>query len=368
MGHMRNPGYRRAEGVWGKQCDVLFNGIDFGPNLIYRKFRFTPPKNQQVLTTVAGMPGQLDSGDRPAGYPVPEPLQATLELWVRDPAAWGRPGPPDGMSPEARFIQAVTGKTCKIEFYSSNGFYLDASCEITRYGRFDLGFPIEMRLQCAQPYFWEETLSTVEWNLRSASGRNVFDPDNAIINTETLPPGESCAWVDDISSGEGGYVLHASPGGHADIHIRGLTSSLHYIVALRKIYSAGHWELYDGQGNVIRDWPFTGVTEIILRLISRTSVYNPVGFTHIWVEPVGPIEEASAIETLDAPLKTLTYTASAPCTLMLGNESIDLPAGENMKIYGLNIPPRSRVPVSVRADGPCEGFISWRRGSRVCTR
>ena len=365
--HMRNPGYRRAEGEWGKQCDVLFNGIDFGPNLLYKKFRFTPASNRRSLIQIAGMPGKLDCGDSPAGYMVPEPLHATLELWVTNPAAWGMPGPPDGMSPESRFIQAVTGKTCKIEFYSSNGFYLNAACEVAKYERFDLGFPIELRLEC-EPYFWEETLTTFEWNLRSASSRNVFDPESAIINTETLPPEEYCVWAENLSQGGGRYVLHASPGGYADIHISGLTASLHYIVALRKIYSAGHWELYDGQGNVIREWPFTGVTEIILRLISRSSRFNPVGFADIWIEPVGPIEEAGTIQTLDAPLRSLTYTANAPCTLLLGNEPIELTVGENMKIYGINIPPRTQVPVSVYSAEPCMGYIAYRRGSRTCTR
>ena len=165
---MRNPGYMAAMQIWDHKCDVLFNGMDFGPNLMYRILKFTPAKNREQLTQIPGMPWYLDRSDQPAGYPVPEAIKGTLELWVRDPKAWGQPGPPDGRSPESRFIEAVCGGLCKLEARSFNGLHLMCLFEISQYGRFELGFKIVLKFR-AQPYFWEAGNGDVTWTLNSLS-------------------------------------------------------------------------------------------------------------------------------------------------------------------------------------------------------
>ena len=87
---MRNPGWNQEQ-VWSASCDVKFNGIDFGPNLQYGKLKFLPAKVRKQRLTIAGLPGVYDYSRSPGGYPVPDNLQGTLELFVLDPLAWQRP-------------------------------------------------------------------------------------------------------------------------------------------------------------------------------------------------------------------------------------------------------------------------------------
>lgn len=362
---MRNPGYMSAERVWDFDCDVLFNDIDFGKNLIYRSFEFTPAKPKKNETNIAGMPGRMDYSHLPGGYLVHDNAQGKLELWVRDAAAWGDPtGQPGFVSPEARFLATVHGQVCKIEFSSSNGFYLRGKCEITRYDRFKLGFLIVIKID-AEPYWLETGVRSVEWNLNDASPYNLFNPSSAVLNTELLPVGQSCVW--DVILGVGRYTLHAEPGNYAEVRVGGLSPGLRYRYYCRNIFNHGLWEAYDGNGIRIRSNPVTGVNAIVFRLISKASAVLPVGFIDFLVCEAGAGSESGVIETLDAPLRTLVYSASAPCTMVLGTEAMKLSAGENVPIYGLNIPPRTSVPVTVYSELACSGYIDYQRGALMCT-
>lgn len=362
---MRNPGYRRAEQAWSHKCDVLFNGIDFGPNLMYRSFDFTPAKPKKNETNVAGMPGRMDHSDRPGGYLVHDNMSATLQLWVRDAASWGLPGPPDGMSPEARFLAAVNGQVCRIDGYSFNGFYLMTSkCEITRYDRFKLGFLIVIKIT-AEPYWLEENRQFVEWSLNSVSRTNLFNPSTATLNTELLPAGQSCSWSDSPTGGA--YELHADPGNYAEVRVSGLNPAKRYVYGCRNIHSQGSWLMYDGNGTRILSYPVTGISTIVFRLVSRSAAVLAVGFTDLCVYEAGEGAQDGEIVTLDAPLRSILCTASAPCSLLIGGELVKLPVGTDVPVYGLNVPPRTKVPVQIVADAACRGYISYQRGALSCT-
>jgi len=362
---MRNPGYYRAEAAWEHDCAVLINGIDFGPNLLYSKLKFTPGAIKEHVTNIPGMPGRRDDSDKPGGYCVPDNLTGTLALWVRDAAAWGMPGiTPDGyMSPEARFLAQLSNK-CKLEFLGSNGFYLIAKCTLTKYERFDLGFRIEMKLTC-DPYWWEQNRAVVEFELGQQGSTNLFNPSTATINSELLPVGQSCTWEDGEGSG-GWYLLHADPGLYATVTVSGLDATKRYRAGARKIFSAGDFWLYDQNGQHVLN-EFTGVTSLTFRLISRASAYLAVGFADPYIFEVGPSTETGQIVTLDAPLQTIYVTSSGQCDMILNGERVKLPVGDAVPVYGLNIPPRTTVPVQFVSDVACYGFIGYQRGARSCT-
>jgi len=368
---MRNPGYARAMGAWEHACDVLFNGLDFGPNLIYSNLTFAPAKNRRARTQIAGMPGYFDYSDQPAGYPVPDAIKGTLELWVRDAAAWGLPVYSGGVyaSPEARFNAAIASRPCKLEAYSFNDFFLLCDFEVAKYTRFNLGFRISLKFE-AEPYFWEGTARAVEFDIGQTGSVNLFDPEDATLDTSLLPAGETCEWDDtafDNASSSGRYVLHASPDNYAEVHVTGLTASKRYTFGIRNIYSRGIWQLYDGSGNRLLTWPVTGVTEIVFRMISKSDAALAVGFADLAVYEVGSGYQSDYLETLDAPLKTVYCTANAPARLIVDGAAYALPVGTAVPIYGLDIPPWTKVPITVVSDTACFGYLSYRRGARSCT-
>ena len=361
---MRNHGYRRAEQVWEHRCSVLFNGIDFGPNLMYKSFQFLPGKLKRQQTDIPGMPGKRDDSRRPRGYCVPENMTGTLELWVRDPAAWGMPVMTEAgyMSPEARFLAQISD-WCKLEFISSNGFWMNASCTITKYGRFDLGFLIVLKID-AEPYWWEENRRFVEFDLGATAAVNLFDPETATLDTAWLPAGQSCRWA--TLWGRDMYVLNADPGCYANVTIGGLDATHRYVVSCNNVLHKGEWILFDQDWRRI-DSTASGVTAITIRLISQASAYFDVGFEGIAVYDLGQNVETGEIVTLDAPLDTIYCTANAPCDLILDGERLPLPVGEEVPVYGLNIPPRTSVPVAIVSEVACEGYLAYQRGARSCT-
>ena len=355
--------------VWSHTCDVLFDGQDFGPNLLYRQLKFTPARNRKQRQVVAGMPGYLDYSDQPAGYPAPEAIKGTLELWVKDPTAWGQPGPPDGSSPEARFLAAVGNRRCRLDAISFNDFYLRCDFEITTYARFELGFKIVLKFE-ADPYFWEDQPMAVEFNVGRTGSTNLFDPLTATVDTSLLPVGGSCVWDDTAFPGvssSGRYVLHAGPDSYAEVHVTGLSAAKRYTFGCRNVFSHGVWQIYDGNGVRLWLWPVTGVTEIVFRLISKSAPELAVGFADICVYEVGSDVSSGEIRTLDAPLHTIYVTADAPARLTIGAETFPLPVGEAVPVYGLNVPPRTTVPVTIASDVACFGYLSYRRGARSCT-
>ena len=361
---MRNPGYMRAQQVWEHECDVLFDNQDFGPNLFYRQLKFTPAKNRKQRQVVAGMPGYLDYSGQPAGYPVPELIKGTLELWVRDPAAWGQPGPPDGSSPEARFLAAIGNRRCRLDAYSFNGFYLLCDFEVTTYARFELGFKIVLKFE-AEPYFWEGQMTAVEWDLGQTGSVNLFNPQTATLDTSLLPAGETCEW--DELGGAGKYLLHASPDSYAEVHVTGLNAAKRYGYGVRNIYSRGIWQIYDGNGVRLWGYAVTGVTEIVFRLISKADKVMAVGFTDMCVYEIGSNVASGELRTLDAPLRTIYVTSSGPARMIIDGETVSLPAGEDVPVYGLNVPPRTVVPVTIASDVASFGYLRYRRGARSCT-
>ena len=361
---MRNPGYQRAAQVWEHDCAVLFNGIDFGPNLLYRKLRFLPGKIKRQQTNVAGMPGRLDDSDA-AGYCVPDNLTGTLELWVTNARDWGMPGmTPEGyMSPEARFLKQISNQ-CRLDFHSSNGFYLNAFCELTKYERFDLGFKIAMKLDC-EPYWWEDPQRAIEIDIGSVSQTNLFDHSTATLSTSHLGAQESCTWLDTNLGGL--YVLRASPDNYAEVTVSGLNAAKRYSVGCQNTLDRGIWQLYDQNGRRVLSWPVTGVTSLTFRLISKSSFYDPVGFRDLCIYEVDAAACTGEITTLDAPLYELSCTLDAPARIIIGGEQYKFPVGEDVPVYGLSIPPRTTVPVQIVSDVACFGWIKYRRGARSCT-
>ena len=366
---MRNPGYINNEMAWSYGCEVLFNGYDFGPNLAYSELKFLPAELRTNEQKIPGMPGAYRYSHIPAGYPVPDPITGTLKLFVKDARAWGFPSGDvvEGLfiSPEAYFLSIVNSGTVRLDFKNTNLFWLNADLKLTEYSRFNLGFNITLKFK-ADPYWWETGLKSVEWSLGAQGSVNLFNPNTATINTELLPVGQSCVW-ESAAGGRGWYLLHADPGRYAEIHIGNLTAANRYRVGCRNIYSHGLWQLYTAGGQRILSDPFTGVTEVVLRLISKANSALAVGFTDICLYEVGAGSATGEIETLDAPLRTMICTASAPCRIIFGGEVLSLPVGEDVTVRGLNIPPRTKLPVQVVSDVACFGYITYQRGALSCT-
>ena len=359
---MRSPGYRNAEFNWHSyyHCDVLFNELDFGPNLTYSSFAFTPSKLRTNFTKIPGLPGMLDRSQLPNGFPVPERMSATLELFVRDARAWGMPGPPDGMSPEARFLAQLNAGPVKLEFINSNQFYLMAYATVSRYTRFGLGFNITLRLDC-EPYWWENAPGIFEWSLHGV-GANLFDGASAAISED---PGCSCAWESaplDVSRKY--FVLHAPPNQGATVTITGLNASHHYTFSWRNIFGMGRIYFLTSFGGDLTD--ITGATSLSLRLISLSAKDLAVGFADIKLTDNASGTERGSIITLDNPVEELTCWASAACRLVVAGQSYDIQPGDST-LFGLQMAPRTATPAAVIAEDDCYGYLSWKRGAKSCT-
>ena len=111
----------------------------------------------------------------------------------------------------------------------------------------------------------------------------------------------------------------------------------------------------------------TGVTAIVFRLISKADEMMAVGFTDLCVYEVGSNVASGELRTLDAPLRTIYVTSSGPARMIIDGETVSLPAGEEVPVYGLNVPPRTVVPVTIASDVASFGYLRYRRGARSCT-
>ena len=356
---------------WGASyhCDVLFNEVDFGPNLTYSSFSFTPAKLRTNFQKIAGLPGMLDLSKLPAGYPVPERMSATLELFVRNAAAWGMPGPPDGMSPEARFLSILNSGPVKLDFVNANGFYLMAYATITRYTRFGLGFNITLKLDC-EPYWWEVGLASFEWQLHGV-GENLFDGSDATITPDS---GCSCTWVpadwDPASAevpGRASFILHAPPDYGATVVWTGLQASHSYTLSWKNPVGLGRMEIRKLNAVRVVDLTnITGTTGLSLRLVSHSAKDLPVAFSDITITDNATGTEVGSIITLDNPVEELTCYASSACRLVLDGESYDIPPGDTV-LFGMALPPRTTIPAAVIAEEDCSGYLTWKRGAKSCT-
>ena len=362
---MRNPGYRNAEFNWYSyyNCDVLFNGIDFGPNLTFSSFTFTPAKLRTNFMKISGMPGMLDLSHLPNGFPVPERMSATLELFVKDAHAWGMPGAPDGLSSEARFLAQLNAGPVKLEFINANQFYLMAYATVSRYTRFGLGFNITLRLDC-EPYWWELGVASFEWSLHSV-GVNLFDGGDATIVAD---PGCTCVWTSAaLDASREYFLLHASPGRGATVTITGLDASHHYTFSWRNIFGLGRMEFRGDPGSHISDLTdITGTTSLELRLISHCAKDLAVGFADIRITDNASGTERGSIVTLDNPVEELTVWASDACQLVIAGEAYEILPGDST-LYGLLLPPRTATPVAVIVERNCSGYLTWKRGAKSCT-
>ena len=363
---MRNPGWNHEQ-VWSASCDVKFNGADFGPNLQYGKLKFLPAKTRKQRLTIAGLPGVYDYSDSPGGYPVPDNLQGTLELFVLDPLAWQTPvydaDVGTMISPEGRFLGMIAAGKVRLDFINSNRMYLMADLEVSKYDRFELGFNITLKVD-AEPYWWESDPQTLEWYFQAPSV-NYFDPNDITI-TPYLPSA-TCTY--EAAQGDPDrkfFLLHAPPGGYADVTIPDLNPAKTYSFSCRNIFNKGSWQLYDEGGHQI--YKITGVETLTLRLISNSAAVLAVGFADVVIyEVTGAGVMSSEIRTLDAPLQTLRCTSTQSCRLTIGETVFPIQAGSDLTIYGLNIPPRTTVPVMVTGDSGCRGYIAYRRGAMSCT-
>lgn len=356
---MRLPGYINNEMTWDHSCDVLFDGVDYGPCLFYSAFEFTPAPVRRVSQTVAGRSGYIDSTEALTGYPVYDPIKATLRLGVRNPQAWIMPD--GGESMEARFLANVNGKRCKITFKNSNHFYLMGRPTIKTYTKYGIVWDIVLDI-IADPFWYEGGLGSIEWQLNSVAA-NLFDGTQSVI-TGTSDPSVVCSW----SSVRNGFVLHGQPRSFASVRIAGLTPSHSYTYRHRVIQGPGGWKLWDDKGNRITDSTnITGTSYILLQMYTYVSKVAATVFTDISIIDNGSGVERQVINTLDMPLTELHGFSSAPCRMILGGESIEIPAGNDFTIRGIDIPPRAEVPVSIVAETNCFGGLTYQRGAFSCT-
>ena len=364
---MRNPGWNHEQ-VWSASCDVKFNGVDFGPNLQYGKLKFLPAENRDQGLQIAGQPGVYDYSASPAGYPVPKNMKATLELFVVDALAWQTPAYVAELgrltSPEGRFLGMIGAGKVRLDFINSNRFYLMAAIKVTKYDRFELGFNITLSLD-AEPYWWEAEPQTMEWSF-NASRVNLFDPSEITITPQTFEV--TCTY--EAAPGDPNsyrFELHAPFGMYASVTIPGLDPDKTYEFFCRNVYNKGSWYLYNELGNRIGT-SFTGVETLTVRLVSRSSSAWLVGFRDVTLYDVtGAGLYSGEIETLDAPVRKLLYNSTQDVQIIVGEDVFDAPAGSDMEICGLNVPPRTTVPVTVAGDSGCRGYLQYQRGARSCT-
>ena len=356
---MRLPGYINNEMIWDHSCDVLFDGVDYGPCLFYSAFEFTPASVRRVSQTIAGRSGFIDSTETLTGYPVYDPIKATLRLGVRNPQAWIMPD--GGESMEARFLANVNGKRCKITFKNSNHFYLMGRPTIKTYTKYGIVWDIVLDI-IADPYWYEGGLSAIEWQLDSVA-ENLFDSTFATI-TGTSDPSVRCAW----SEVRNGFVLHGPPKSFASVRISGLMASHSYTYRHRVIQGPGGWKIWDDKGDRITDSTnITGTTYILLQMYTYVSIAAATVFTDIELVDNSSGVAAATINTLDMPLTELRGFSSAPCKMIFDGKSVDIPAGNDIIIRGLEIQPRTEIPVRIVAGTNCYGGLTYQRGAFSCT-
>ena len=363
---MRNPGWNHMQ-VWSASCDVTFDGVDFGPNLQYGKLTFAPAANRRHGLELAGMPGIYDYSKSPAGYPVPENMKGTLEMFILDPLAWQTPVYNAELgrliSPEGRFLSMIGGGKVRLDFVNTNRMYLLADLTMQKYTRFDLGFNLTLSVD-AEPYWWEAEPATIEWQF-SGPAVNLFDPEYITITPQS---GVTCIWTTapgDPNVGE--FLLHAPPRSYADVLIEDLDPTRTYNFGCRNIYNRGVYQLYDEDGNRLLG-TITGTESLTVRLISQSAAQLGVGFRDVALyDTTGSGVHQSMIETLDAPVRTVIATANQACSLTIDGTLFKIPAGEAQALYGLNVPPRSRVPVTITGRAGCLGYLRYQRGARSCT-
>lgn len=365
---MRNPGWNHEQ-VWSASCDVTFNGFDFGPNLQYGKLTFLPAENRKQQLKIAGLPGVYDYSGSPAGYPVPENMKGTLELFVLDPLAWQTPVYNQALgrliSPEGHFLSIVNSGSVRLDFINTNRMYLLADLKVTKYSRFDLGFNITLSID-AEPYWWEAEPATVEW-MFSGPSVNLFDPETITISPTLRATCEYTTAPGDPTVGL--FLLNAPNGWYADVTIPNLDPTRTYSFFCRNIYSRGVWKLFDDSNNEIflKD-AITGTSYITLRLISRSSEFYGIGYRDVTLYDVtGAGVMSSMMETLDAPVRSIRYTSNKFVTVTIGEQRLQLEPAGDMEIFGINVPPRSSVPVLITGESGCRGFLSYQRGARSCT-
>lgn len=365
---MRNPGWNHEQ-VWTAACDVKFNGVDFGPNLQYGKLTFLPAENRLNQLEIAGAPGVYDYSGSPAGYPVPKNMKAELALFVLDPLAWQTPDYNAELntmiSPEGRFLGMIGSGKVRLDFINSNRMYMLANLTVKKYTRFDLGFDIVLSVD-AEPYWWESEPVTLEW-MFSGPSVNLFDPDDITISP-TLRA--TCEYTTaPLDPNVGLFLLHAPNGWYADVEIPDLDPEKVYSFCCRNIYNRGVWQLFDDGGTQIyQPAHITGTESLTLRLISRSAEQLAVGFRDVSLYNVtGAGVQQHSIQTLDAPVRTVLATANKACTVTIDAQEFRLEAAENQALYGLNIPPRSSVPVLITGENGCRGYLSYQRGARSCT-
>lgn len=366
---MRNPGWNHEQ-VWSASCDVLFNSTDFGPNLQYGKLTFLPAENRKQQMKIAGLPGVYDYSKSPAGYPVPEPIKGTLELFVLDSLAWQTPvwdaAAHQMISPEGRFLGMIAQGLVRLDFINTNRMYLNANLKVTKYSRFDLGFNITLAVD-AEPYWWESEPTTIEWSFQAPSV-NLFDP-SAITITETGRA--TCSYGTDPADGAGTFFLNAPNGWYADVEIPNLNPAKTYSFYCRNVWNRGVYQLFGdgGSGVWTRVMPeFTGVQTLNLRLISRSAVQQTVGFKDVVIYDItGAGVASNEITTLDAPVRSIRYTSNQFVTVRIGDQRLKLEPAQDMEVFGFNVPPRSTVPVVINGESGCRGFISYQRGAKSCT-
>ena len=366
---MRNPGWN-TEQVWSAACDVKFNGVDFGPNLQYGKLTFLPAQIRTQQMKIAGMPGVYDYSKSPAGYPVPDNMKATLELFILRPLEWQTPVFNSSLgkliSPEAHFLSIINAGPVRLDFVNSNRMWLNAICKVTRYTRFDLGFFITLSLDC-DPYWWESEPATIEW-LFSAPSVNLFDPEDITIS----PTGRAtCTYDEDPNdSTREIFMLNAPPNWYADVTIPNLDPENHYYFFCKNCYSPGTWKMFDDNNNELyRYWDITNTENLYVRLLSNSAEQNMVGFSDVKLYDVtGAGVYNGVINSLDNPIRQVDVTVMGkPANITIGDQAFFVPVSEKTTLYGLNIPPRSSAPVLVTGSSGCQGFISYQRGAISCT-
>lgn len=356
---MRLRGYTENEAVWDHGCEVLFDEVDYGTNVLLCKFEFTPAKVRKKEQVIPGVSGALDYSEALCGYPEYENMKCYMQLGIRRPAEFAAFQPPFGTD-ERRFLTAINGKRVKMRFKNSNFFYIMGRPEIRSYTRNGLVWLIDIDIS-ADPFWYEDGMSAAEWQIENGA-QNLFDGANTPV-WQTDGNDVTCTW----QALRNGYVLHAPVNASATVRITGLDATHSYSLSLRVIQGPGTFLVF-GEGGLRRTdlSNITGTTEIQIMMVSKVPKYVATVFTDISLidnsDGTSPIE----LNTLDMPMNELHFFSSAPCVFMMGEERIDIQAGETT-IYGLNIQPNTTVKGYIAADMPCYGYMMFQRGCFTCT-
>ncbi len=360
---MRLPGYFNTE--WDYGCDVLFDDEDFGPGLVLSSFEFAPAPVRMLSQQIIGVSGELDNTDALTGYPTYDMMKATMRLAVTNPREWITPVMDytlqQFISPEAKFLWICNGRKVRIEFKSSNYYWLSARMKVKSYTKFGAVWDIVLDVT-ADPYWYEAGLGSVEWNIATPNTSNLFNPSNATIQ-KSIPDVE-IAWD---SSGQR-YEMRAASGEYADIIITGLTSSHNYTFSCRRYLGETAIRLYDSSGNRFKNWQsITGTTSLRIRVESRSAPRTLCTVSKIQLFDTSSGVGSGTITTYDMPCTELQGRSNAPCTLMVNDVEYDVPARDDLIVSGLNIPPWSTVPVYITAAVACRGRLTYQRGCFSCT-